>query len=251
MAEWLVIGVSGVTCSGKTTLAKNLYKHFKESLNNVNYIRPELQLGRVHLLSQDEYFWPVDSPKHTWVEQLKHINWEIITSLDMERMCKDIMEILGPKFLLHHTKSMEQSMQIDDNLFSDHFAPSSSSTLQSTSLSTVAIDFSMNQREKKSAGHKLNILILEGFLIFNHPFTFDLCNIKYHLHLPYEKCYERRKLRVYNPPDVLAYFEMIVWPMYDKHFKEFMDRSDIIYLNGEVPREKIINYVINSIKEQI
>ncbi|XP_063702552.1 nicotinamide riboside kinase 1 [Culicoides brevitarsis] len=238
--QWLVIGVSGVTCGGKTTLANNLLKFFRE---NPSSLGPHLKIDQVHLVSQDNYFLPVDDPRHVLIEHLNHINWEIISSIDMERMCQDVMELLGANFLFYPTKQQQTTtqqqdelMHVDDNLFSEHHLPCSASSTGGTSTALP---------------QKLNILIIEGFLIFNHTFTLDLCNIKFHVHLPYERCYERRQKRRYEPPDVLGYFEMVVWPLYDKHCKEFAKRRDIMYLNGEVARDKIFNFVLNAIREQL
>ncbi|KDR12668.1 Nicotinamide riboside kinase 1, partial [Zootermopsis nevadensis] len=67
---WLIIGVSGATCSGKSILATSLQKELPGS----------------SLICQDDFFLPVDSELHTTIPALNHINWEIISSLDMERM---------------------------------------------------------------------------------------------------------------------------------------------------------------------
>ncbi|XP_012274314.1 nicotinamide riboside kinase 1 [Orussus abietinus] len=77
MAKWLVIGISGATCSGKTSLAKELASKFKNSL----------------CIHQDDYFLAQDDPRHIEVPELKHYNWEIVTSLDMEKMHSDILKI--------------------------------------------------------------------------------------------------------------------------------------------------------------
>lgn len=265
MDQWVVIGVSGVTCGGKTTLANNLYKYFRETSDALGKDR---KIGKVHLINQDNYFLPVEDSRHVRIEHLNHHNWEIISSIDMKRMCTDIMEILGTNFILYPTKAATTAMQhedelmhVDDNLFSEHLFPRTSSSSSSSATHTDAtvagttasqpwINSNLNQKDMKS-DTRLNILIIEGFLIYNHTFTLDLCNIKFHLHLPYERCYERRQKRTYDPPDVLGYFEMIVWPYYDEHCKEFSNRRDIMYLNGEVPRDKIFNFVISSIKNQL
>jgi nicotinamide/nicotinate riboside kinase len=68
----LIIGISGVTCGGKTTLAYKLNKMFPTS----------------KLISQDDYFLDVDDPRHTWITELNHINFDILSSLDMEKMEK-------------------------------------------------------------------------------------------------------------------------------------------------------------------
>lgn len=265
METWLVIGISGVTNGGKTTLAKSLQHYFTGHLNKIIF-KENITMNKVALLSQDDYFLPVDSPKHKVIEKLGHINWEILSSIDMDKMCHDIMTILGHKFILYNCHQLSKTEgdnniaeQVDpvtdeDNIFADHFLSNYLNKYDDGSVAGV------NQRTtnliKKSKNEsfqnmniKLNVLLIEGFLIFNHPFTLDLCNVKFHTHLPYEKCYERRIKREYDPPDVVGYFEMCVWPMYEKHFKEFKDRPDIYMLNGEVPKENILNYVLNCIKD--
>lgn len=264
METWLVIGISGVTNGGKTTLAKSLHSYFSGHLNKIIF-KENITLNKVALLCQDDYFLPVDSPKHKVVEKLNHINWEILSSIDMDKMCHDIMKLLGHKFILYNCQQLSKSEgdnniaeQVDpvtdeDNIFADHFL---SNYLNKYDDGTAGGNQRTNNLIKKSKNDsfqnmniKLNVLLLEGFLLFNHPFTLDLCNIKFHLHLPYEKCYARRIQRIYDPPDVVGYFEMCVWPMYEKHFKEFKDRTDIFMLNGEVGKENILNYVLNCIKD--
>lgn len=227
---WLVIGLSGVTCSGKTTLANSLHEYFTNPANAESaFASQNMTVGQVKMLNQDAYFLPIDHPKHTFVEALKHNNWEIITALDMDRMCKDILNILGAKFTLYSTKLLQNTMEYCDNLFLNHYA------------------------ERGSSGEKvtLNVLILEGFLLFNHSLTVDVCGLKLHLHLPYERCYERRVRRTYDPADVPGYFEMIVWPHYEKHFKEFSTRSDIVFLNGEMSQEKLFNFTLNFLRNSL
>ena len=61
------------------------------------------------------------------------------------------------------------------------------------------------------------ILILEGFLVLNDARVRGLCDARVFVTLDRETCWERRKLRVYEPPDVPGYFEACVWPMYQEH----------------------------------
>ncbi|XP_050090582.1 nicotinamide riboside kinase 2 [Anopheles aquasalis] len=281
METWLVIGISGVTNGGKTTLAKSLESYLL-SQQGKGFFKENLMLNRVVALCQDDYFLPVDSPKHCVIEKLNHINWEILSSLDMERMCYDIMKLLGHKFILYNCQQLraqergsecggivdqvEPMVQDEDNIFADHFltnflrkyggnengnggaAGTGSGSSGGSGRTTNWIKKSKNE-PFHNVSIKLNVLLLEGFLLFNHPITLDLCGIKFHIHLPYEKCYSRRLQRVYDPPDVVGYFEMCVWPMYEKHYKEFKDRKDIYVLNGEIPQENIFNYVLNCIKD--
>lgn len=175
---------------------------------NINMLSDNISIKTVKIISQDDYFWPVESPHHIICEHLNHINWEILSSLDMDRMCNDLKELIGHESNLYRRQSFGESVD-------------------------------------------LNILIIEGFLIFNHPAIFDLCQIKFHLHLPYEECYRRRSNRVYDPPDIIGYFEGYVWPLYEKHFKKFADSGEVIILNGNMSSEKCLVFVVNCIRNSI
>ncbi|XP_017782085.1 PREDICTED: nicotinamide riboside kinase 1 [Nicrophorus vespilloides] len=74
----LVVGISGVTCGGKSTLARNLQEKYPDAT----------------VISQDDYFLDVMDPRHTWIEELDHINFDILSSLDMERMLSDAKELM-------------------------------------------------------------------------------------------------------------------------------------------------------------
>lgn len=246
MEQWLVVGISGVTCGGKTTLATNLYNYFNDKCGHE--IKTGVDLNRVEIIRQDDYFRLEDDPNHQKIEQLNHINWEIIESIDTDRMITDIMKILGKKFTIYNTRSTLTHMD-NENLFANHYAANYSSLSYNNDLMKSDDDSAKFKHIKHN--NVLNILIIEGFLILNHPVTLDLCNVKFHLHVPYEICYERRKSRVYQPPDVLGYFEMIVWPEYEKHLKSFKDREDVVFLNGEATPEKCFQYVLKSLLEEL
>ncbi|CAH0598143.1 unnamed protein product [Chrysodeixis includens] len=79
--QWVVIGISGVTCGGKTTLASRLRE----------------TLAPVAVLHQDKYFLPDDSPKHVPVAGLsrRHNNYDILSALDMEAMLRDVRDTLA------------------------------------------------------------------------------------------------------------------------------------------------------------
>ncbi|GAB0097874.1 uncharacterized protein DMENIID0001_135530 [Sergentomyia squamirostris] len=184
--DWLVVGISGATCSGKTTLATGLRERLVATCG----------FGCVQVINQDDYFLPDDHPQHQHIDHLGHVNYDILTALDMERMCDDVQTILSH---------------------------------QATSA--------------------LNVLIIEGFLIFNHPLLVELCNPKFHLHVPYEVGFARRRTRTYDPPDCPGYFESCVWPMYEKHFHELKDRTDIRLLNGAMAAEKCLEYVCDILRQ--
>lgn len=186
--EWIVIGISGATCSGKTTLARKLHQDLKNSI----------------LIEQDTYFLPVDDPRHVWVKELNHINFDILSSLDMKKMYLDIQQILNTK--------------------------------------------SVSKIEK-------NILIVEGFLIFDHKQISELCNLKYFLTLEKDECYKRRELRVYDPPDGPGYFDKVVWPEYVKHKETIMKNNDLLksieFYDGCNSQEELYKIVVNNIKVKL
>lgn len=287
MPQWLVIGISGVTCGGKTTLAQNLRDYFQSQRNTQLWNTP-YSISDVQLISQDDYFLPVDDLRHKWVEPLNAINFELITSLDMKQMLSDITWTMKGRYLAgdpmenvdynndmslysgnfptptqqYNTNYVGQQQQTThpDNVhslssksahskYAYHFSPTPHLNIcnPNQNHTTAHIMRINSQMMAQLRDNKINILIIEGFMIFNQPELLTLCNIKFHFHLPYEKCFERRRKRTYDPPDVVGYFEMCVWPHYEKNFMEFRDRKDITFLNGEIEKERIFKFALKRI----
>uniref|UniRef100_A0A3B5LTU1 Uncharacterized protein n=1 Tax=Xiphophorus couchianus TaxID=32473 RepID=A0A3B5LTU1_9TELE len=74
-----------------------------------------------------------------------------------------------------------------------------------------------------STDDELYVLIVEGFLIFNHRYKMplnEMFDMRYFLEIPYDICKKRRSMRVYAPPDPPNYFDGYVWPMYIQNRKE-------------------------------
>lgn len=203
--SWLIVGISGITCGGKTTLSKSLYDYLSDP-DNKNCLSDSVSIGAVKIMNQDMYFYPDDHPNHQIIDLINHVNYDVIGALDMNQMCTDLNMELGKRF-----------------------------TLYSKSKSTSIV----------------NIMIIDGFTIFNHSVLNRICQLKFHIHLPYEKCYERRILRTYEPPDVLGYFELCVWPMYEQNFNEIKIKEDIMLLNGDTTQDKLFSYVFSCIRDAI
>lgn len=189
----LIIGISGVTCGGKTTLATNLKKSIPSTL----------------LISQDTYFLADDDPKHTWIPELNHINYDILSSLDMEQMYRDTIKITDQyNTNLRNTQMMKSSSLADNEL--------------------------LQYINTKLKDTQTKILILEGFCIFNYKPISNLCLLKYYLTLDREECFERRKLRIYEPPDCPGYFEKCAWPEY-LNLKSYVEDNvaDVNYFTAD------------------
>lgn len=191
--EWLIVGISGATCSGKSTLAKELHKSIKDSV----------------LIHQDDYFFPVNDPRHTKIPELNCLNWEITTSMDMNKMYSDVLNVI---------KAMPGRTNV-------------------------------NETNEKS------VLILDGFLLFKSKDISDTCDVKYFLTLSKEQCWERRKNRVYDPPDVPGYFEKVVWPEYMKHQAEITSneelRQTITFIDGVKNKRDIYEMVYEEIQKRM
>ncbi|XP_034726835.1 nicotinamide riboside kinase 1-like isoform X2 [Etheostoma cragini] len=79
-----------------------------------------------------------------------------------------------------------------------------------------------------SADEIVYVLIVEGFLIFNHS------------------------LRVYAPPDPPEYFDGHVWQMYLKNRQEMESMvSGIVFLDGMKPKEELLAAVCKEVCQEI
>ncbi|KAJ8924568.1 hypothetical protein NQ315_000717 [Exocentrus adspersus] len=198
----LIVGISGVTCGGKTTTATDL----KNILPNTT------------LFSQDDYFLDVDDTRHVWIPELNHINFDVISSLDMSKMYKDIQHFIAVNNFkqIKHGDTDTMAYQTNGTENGIHY--------------TADISKSLCDQINDS---KLSILIIEGFSIFNYEPMLHLFNLKYYFTLDQEECFKRRVKRVYEPPDCPGYFEKCVWPEYQQQLNEVKESvRDVKYLDG-------------------
>ncbi|KAI5631775.1 nicotinamide riboside kinase 1 [Phthorimaea operculella] len=84
---WIVIGISGVTNGGKTTLSNKMVQTIEDSC----------------VLHQDKYFLPDDHPNHIPVPNLepRHNNYDILSALDMNQMYSDALAIMEGSDIAH------------------------------------------------------------------------------------------------------------------------------------------------------
>lgn len=149
----------------------------------------------------------------------------------MELMLQDIFEILGSNFILHGTKSSSLYLKRDNKFWNNYRLNGANSLPSASSL--------------------LNILIIEGFLIFNDRNLLELFNVKFHLDIPSEICHERRKKRFVEKPDKPLYFEKAVWPCYEENLKNYKNQNDVIFFNGQKSPQECFEFVKKEILENI
>lgn len=200
--KWIVVGISGATCGGKTTLASKLHEYFPESVK----------------IGQDDYFHPIDSPHHVKCDSLNHINWELMSALDMKSMKSDINMIISQD--------------------------PSSNCLPSKAKRSVKSQNSLNTQCR-------NILILEGFLILNDHEITAICDLCYFITLTREECWSRRSKRTYDPPDIPGYFDLVVWPQYVKSRDEVLANPKVKVLDGIVAIDLLQKDVFSAIENQL
>jgi len=207
----LVVGISGVTCGGKSTLTSHLLK----------------ALPWAKVVYQDDYFHPEDSPKHVWIDELRHANYDIISSYDMDKMWLDVNSALkdnGPSSP-HNPHSMPREQFPDQEVF-------------------AAVGLARKQLEQSQ------VLFLDGILLFDHTDLAQLCHRKYFLTLSKEQCFERRDARVYEPPDVPGYFDLCVWPEYLRYRHRVNNEvKGVRYFDGSLPVADTLKMVLNELVE--
>lgn len=184
MSSWVVVGISGVTCGGKSTLTQQLQSRLP---------------CYTKIISQDDYFYLDDSPHHVLSPGgLPHNNYDIISALDMKKMVRDVTEIVNSR--------PDHAKQISDG--------AAVTAVQNTA------DFSP-------------VLLMDGFVLYDHPVILELCDLRYFFTLSREDCWKRRVTREYDPPDIPGYFESCVWPMYEQHLARVKEITpQVTFLDG-------------------
>jgi nicotinamide/nicotinate riboside kinase len=105
---------------------------------------------------------------------------------------------------------------------------------------------------------KCDILLVEGFLIFNIPYSSnkkELFDLIYYFDLPYEECLRRRLGRNYDPPDPKGYFQGHVWQAYVKAKQDAFERLNqkkfVVVNTTEEPFEKIEEKIVKDIEKAL
>lgn len=79
--RWTIVGISGCTNSGKTTVASFLQKSFPGCV----------------VLNQDTFFRPDDSKEHILIPELNHKNWDCLNAINWCALMQQVNQILSSK----------------------------------------------------------------------------------------------------------------------------------------------------------
>lgn len=85
-----IVGISGVSGGGKTTLATKLCNYLTDNAN----VFTNRTIKQVLLIEQDKYFYPRDSSHHIWLTDMNFINRELLSAVDGEQMFTDIKDMV-------------------------------------------------------------------------------------------------------------------------------------------------------------
>jgi nicotinamide/nicotinate riboside kinase len=110
-----------------------------------------------------------------------------------------------------------------------------------------ALDVDRFVSDIESNRYKCDLLLIEGFLIFNIPRLNQSFDLIYYFDLPYEECLRRRSGRNYDPPDPKGYFEGHVWHAYLKAKKEAFEQ----YNNKKIIIANTIENSFDKLEENI
>lgn len=218
-----MVGISGVTCAGKTTLADRLLASL-----------PTMAV----YLGQDEYIYSDEFSGHLLAPPaLGGLNRDSLRSINMEKMVDDVNVILNT------TRPLSCSL--------------SSASVPKDWERVNAAALKMRNRPAPSSrkcSAYMPVLLLDGYLLFNHADIPPLCDLLYFITLPKDECWERRKTRVYASqcPDVKLYFELCVWPKYKEHFQQMIELiSNICFKNGCTDPDTLYDNVFEDIMQKL
>lgn len=216
--NWFVIALSGVSCGGKTTIAKKLLK--------------DVPASRIHL-SQDEYILPNDYKGHLKApEPLTGYNKDTLNSIDMNKMMSDINYIM---------RNDPADIDISSSL---HFRDRKE--VIGSALRSPRPPFHGFLGENSLSP----VLILDGFLLLNYSDIPLLCDKMYFITLTKEECWERRKRRTFTLPgmDGENYFELCMWPKYLEYFQEMCSLvKNVSFINGSVPLKDTYEHIFKDL----
>ncbi|RIA86366.1 P-loop containing nucleoside triphosphate hydrolase protein [Glomus cerebriforme] len=197
----ITIGISGASCTGKSTLAGWLQKIFPNST----------------ILHQDDFFkkkeqLPID-PKTNLA------NGECPEAIDFKSFIDSLYE-------LHTSTSLVKTFKPKKN---NHIH----NDIESNELDELVKELNDQvQNALSEKGKELNFVLVDGFLLYINSDVVKELDIKLFLKADYDILKSRREIiygkkrlgrRWVDPPN---YFDNVVWPNYYKINKHIIDRTE-------------------------
>eukprot|EP00088_Acartia_fossae_P070911 TRINITY_DN9609_c0_g1_i1.p1 TRINITY_DN9609_c0_g1~~TRINITY_DN9609_c0_g1_i1.p1 ORF type:complete len:223 (+),score=24.98 TRINITY_DN9609_c0_g1_i1:349-1017(+) len=209
----IVLGLSGATCSGKTSICNILQRIFTNA----------------KVFNQDAYYWKEDSPNHVKDEKTGFINWELASSFNMAALNADLQAAIAAAPKCSKVPDLKHSWT-KENVFN-----------QSGEL---ALGNEINPETLEN----FPLIIVEGILVLNDERIAQACDFKFFVDLDKETCWQRRQHRTYDPEDQIGYFENLAWPYFKSNLDELKQSpsaADIRWLSGKDSIESNVCNVLN------
>ena len=209
----LVVGISGPTCSGKTTIAGYLKRIFP----------------RLVVLHEDDFYIPAAQLPHRAGFQ----NWDCAASIDQDRL----------KCVVGHARN-ERVLPAEFKSYQTEEEPSGAQeAVVQASQNNVQLFYGQQGQHRpvdmESSVRETNslpdILLVEGFLLFGRSMTLlkDAFDLRILLGGKYEDLKRRRDGRTgYNTDegfwkDPEGFFDLVVWP-------EYVEEHGFLFKNQDV-----------------
>lgn len=200
----LVVGIAGGSGSGKTSL--------------IQLIRSRVGADKVTIISQDDYYHPIDQQV---TDENGEINFDLPNSIDSQRLSKHINELIKGR-----------------------------------TLSIQRYTFNNESDSSKEILLKPNpIILVEGLFVFHYSHVHDLFDMTVFVEAHVKTRLQRRLIRDrtergYKEDVVIYQWENHVEPAYKSYLLPFRDKVDFT-VDNEVDMSTDIQEIISIIQKEV
>ncbi|XBW38718.1 hypothetical protein QEN19_004305 [Hanseniaspora menglaensis] len=217
----LIVGCSGCSSSGKTTIVKLLNSIIQEK---------DIEHGtdyhtNVIILHEDDFFKtdadvPID-PKR------KISNWDCPEALNLDLFKEELRNLKA-------NGDEKLNLLSKDLIHNDNVESLEKFNLDLSFKNKIYLSFKalVEKAELKNQVKKFYIVLVDGFMMFHDDSIIDLFDVKLFFRAPYEVLKERREKRTYktleghwvDPP---FYFDEFVYKYYNINHQHLFENSDV------------------------
>ncbi|MCJ1480489.1 ribosylnicotinamide kinase [Schaereria dolodes] len=210
-----LLGLSGCSSSGKTTLARLLRSIFPHTL----------------IIHEDDFYLPEEQlPLRSGLR-----DWDCAASLDIPGLVKTLKYVKSNGHLPEELVSKEDQNEVGDSQVSVEIVHN---------LKTSVADWVENGKGRGKLAEERRMVIMDGFLLFGESVkpVRQSVDIRILLRAKYQKAKERRESRSgyvtlegfwEDPP---AYVDKVVWPNYVEEHAFMFENGDV---DGVVDEEVV------------